>query len=146
MPTMKIIDTCTMINFFDSLDIDLSLCFEGYYAIVTDHVVWEYTRKIPRHIPKCISVMGMSEEGKVLMEEMELHFPRLGIGERSVFVSALIAASAGFKVAVLSDDQDAIKKFSVLAGKPAISARFPGSENIIWGGRAVLHTEILGTP
>jgi hypothetical protein len=133
MPTIKIIDTCTLINIFHLIEIDLSPFLEEYYTVITDQVVSEYTKKIPRPIPKCLSVIGMNETDRALMDEMELLFPQLGVGERSVFVYALGVASVGLKVVVLSDDQKAIKKFSDVAKNENIMVRFPGSENIIWG-------------
>jgi len=133
MQSVKIIDTCTLINIFNSLDFDLSSCLEKYRTVITNHVVWEYTRKIPRQIPKCISVVGMSEEGRALVEETEYLLPRLGIGERSSFVLALEMASSDSSIVVLSDDRDAVKKFSDLAKNDLISSRFPGSDKIIWG-------------
>ncbi|MCL2296639.1 MAG: hypothetical protein FWC29_06145 [Methanomassiliicoccaceae archaeon] len=133
MSTIKIMDTCTLINVFDMIDLDLSSCLQGYQIVVTDHVVSEYTRKIPRSIPKCLSVVGMNATDLLLMNEMEFMFPQLGIGERSVFVFALGVALRGHKVVVLSDDKSAVKKFSNTAKEKAMSERFPGSENIVWG-------------
>ena len=133
MPTIKIIDTCTLINIFNSLDFDLAPCLEEYRAVVTNHVVSEYTRKIPRQIPKCISVIGMSERGETIMEDLEFLFPRLGIGERSVLALALETASAGSKVVVITDDKDAVKKLSGMVKNKDTSAKFFGSENIIYG-------------
>ena len=133
MSAMKIMDTCTMINIFICLDVDLSPCLKEYRTVVTDQVVSEYTRKHPRQIPECVSVVGMSERSKAIAEEMELLFPRLGSGEVSVFVLALEMASSGSKVVVLTDDKAATNKFSKMAKDINISSRFRGSENIIWG-------------
>ena len=133
MSTVKIMDTCTLINVFDTIDFNLLPCLEEYHTVVTNHVVSEFTRKAPRSIPSCISVIGMNENDLLLMNEMELLFPQLGIGERSVFVFALGIASTVSKVIVLSDDKRATKKFSKLAKNEDLIKRFPGSENIVWG-------------
>jgi len=75
----------------------------------------------------------MNAADLLLMNEIEFMFPQLGIGERSVFVYALGAALGRHKVVVLSDDKSAVKKFSNAAKEKAMSERFPGSENIVWG-------------
>lgn len=131
--TIKIIDTCTLINIFEEIDIDLGSALEKYYVIITQHVVSEYTRKMPRPIPKYLSVVGMNEDDRSVMDETEFLFPYLGVGERSVFVMALNAAATGEKVVGLTDDKKALKKFPEAAKSMEINARFPGSKDIIWG-------------
>lgn len=132
MTTMKIIDTCTLINIFERIDVDLDHCLKDYNLVTTDQVVAEYTRKIPRKIPQCLSVIGLKENDKALMEEIEFLFPRLGIGERSVFVMALGLASSVEKIVILSDDVKAVKGLSSIV-KGEMHKKFPGSENIVWG-------------
>ena len=133
MTTIKIIDTCTLINIFERIEVDLNPCMKEYNLVTTDQVIAEYTRKIPREIPGHLSVVGMREEDKAIMEEMEYLFPRLGIGERSVFVSALNAVSSGDKVVILSDDIKALKNFSKIASSDSMCKRFPKSRDIVWG-------------
>jgi len=139
---MKIIDTCTLINIFSSLDFDLSPYLEEYHVVITNHVVSEYTRKIPRQIPSCVSVIGMSEAGEILIGDLESLFPQLGIGERSIFVLALEAASVGFRPVVLSDDRNAVRRFSEVAKSKSVTSEFSGSENIIWGNTMSLITKL----
>jgi len=133
MSTIKIVDTCTLINVFHLINVDFSPYLEDYYVVVTDQVISEYTRKAPRPIPTCLSVVGMNETDKALMDELEFLFPQLGIGERSIFACALGIAACGSRIVVLSDDHKATKKFSNLAKTKSIIARFPGSDTIIWG-------------
>ncbi|MDD4222253.1 MAG: hypothetical protein PHF83_03875 [Candidatus Methanomethylophilus sp.] len=133
MNTCKIIDTCTLINLFSELPVDLSLCFSGYDVITTDAVITEYTCKVPRKIPSCISVAGLDEKERKRLADFEYLFPNLGVGERSVYAKALSLAAEGCRTVILSDDKIAVRKMSAFSVDPKLHDFFPGAENIIWG-------------
>lgn len=133
MNTCKIIDTCTLINLFETISVDVSACFGDYDMLTTDVVISEYTRKFPRKVPACVSVAGMDAEERNKMSDFEYLFPSLGAGEISVFVKALAAASEGRRTVILSDDKAAIRKFYAISRDESMRAKFPGMNNILWG-------------
>lgn len=132
MKTVKFIDTCSLINLFDRTDVDMAPCFEEYDLVTTDRVIGEYTRKFHRKIPPCLSVVGIREEDLPILDELEFLLPRLGVGERSVLVSALNSISSGCRTVVISDDKEATKRLSDIASNTD-DARLKGTVGIIWG-------------
>ncbi|MDR1404781.1 MAG: hypothetical protein LBJ20_04350 [Candidatus Methanoplasma sp.] len=62
MPSVKILDTCAAINIFEAIkSCDVAVRLEKYKVVMMEHVVSEYTRKMPRPIPACVSVFGFSQ-------------------------------------------------------------------------------------
>ncbi len=143
MRTVKIIDTCTLINIFDGPDQDLKQILSGYDVATTDTVISEYVCKYPRVIPDILTVYGLSEDEKRLSDELEYLFPNLASGERSVMALALRMAREGRRVVVITDDQRALKKLSRYSADPSVTDLFEGSAGIIWGDKVALREHFI---
>lgn len=141
--TIKIIDTCTLINIFDCIGDNLEPFLADYNTITTTEVITEYTRKIPRHIPDTVSIISLNNERSQLKDELEYLFPRLGEGERSVFASALTMAEIGEQIVILTDDIKAIKRFNEMILMPYFINRFPHADRIICGDTSSLIDRLI---
>lgn len=133
MNTCKIMDTCTLINLFETIPVDISDCFGDYEVFTTDVVISEYTRKFPRKVPACVSVVGMDEKERTRISDFEFLFPNLGAGEISVFVKALAMASEGRRTVVLSDDKAAARKFYAISRDEDMGGMSRGVDGVLWG-------------
>ena len=133
MNTCKIIDTCTLINLFETIPVDISARFDVYDVLTTDVVISEYTRKFPRKVPACVSVVGMSAKERIRISDFEFLFPNLGAGEISVFIKASTMASEGRRTVILSDDKAAARKFHAISLDKSMCNILPGINGILWG-------------
>lgn len=143
MRTVKIFDTCTLINIFDGPDSDLADLMDGYDLVTTDDVIGEYVRKYPRHIPGSLNVMGLTEEGRSVMDELEFLFPRLGTGERSVMALAMSMAASERRAVIITDDEKARKKLTMYLGDPAFRDAYPGISDIVLGNKTDLRRHLV---
>ena len=143
MRTVKIIDTCTLINLFDGTDDDLVPLLGDYDLVTTDVVIMEYTRRFPRQIPNGLEVVGLDETQVCLMDELEFLYPNLAQGERSVMAMALTYAVKGSRVVVLTDDRKALRRMSEYSGLRSVNDLFPGADGIILGNRTDLRRHVL---
>lgn len=138
MKTVKILDTCTLINIFDGPDPDLKDALAGYDVVITDSVVTEYVCKIPRKIPEMVSVAGLDESEHRLMDDLEYLFPGLALGERSVMSKALSLVEKGYRVIALTDDKKALKKLSNYSQDEILARDFPHCGEIVWCDKGAL--------
>jgi len=129
MRTCKIVDTCTLINLFCEGGPDVSQPLMDYDVIITETVVDEYTRKYPRQIPSCITVMEMTPEDMSVMEDLELLMPMLGPGERSVYAIMVRLSGSYDSIVMLTDDKKASKK---LRGYTDLETILPSNIQIKW--------------
>lgn len=143
MQTIKILDTCTLINLFDGPDRDLVSFLSDYKIVTTDVVIMEYTRRFPRQIPADLEVVGLDEAQSRLMDQLEFLYPNLAMGERSVMAIALTYAMRGTRVIALTDDKKALKKMSEYSKLDFVNNTFPGADNIVLGNTSDLRNHIL---
>ncbi len=130
MRTCKIIDTCTLINLFCEDGPDVSSPLSDYEVLITDTIVDEYTRKYPREVPKCVSVIDLIDEDRQVMNDLESLMPRIGPGERSAYALMIRLSKDYDRIVMLTDDQRATKKLREYMRDDKL---FTTDAQIIWG-------------